>query len=111
MPDSTSPANGTGTQDRRQQSGVDGDSQDRNTPPDGWTEEDSHPGYSQRQVAALERDVRDLTAELERKDEQLQAVINRYERLLAERNRTLTEQDSGTDSETPLSSLRGFLCQ
>jgi hypothetical protein len=98
MPDSTSPVNGTGTQDR-------------NTPPDSRAEEDSHPGDSQRQVAALEREVRDLTAELERKDEQLQAVIHRYERLLAERNRTLTEQESGTDSETPLSSLRSLLCQ
>ncbi|MEF8901651.1 MAG: hypothetical protein V5A25_10565 [Halovenus sp.] len=88
---------------------VDGDSQDRDTPPDGWSEEYPNPGYSQRQVAALEREVRDLTAEIEQKEAQLQEVIHRYEQLLEEKNRTLAKQDSGTDSELPLSPLRHLL--
>lgn len=51
---------------------------------------------------AVEQEVRDLETALQRKDRQLQAVRERYERLLAERNRELAaartadeDQDGG----------------
>jgi len=109
MSNSPSPANGAGTQDPSQnQPGIDGEPGSRTDAPDGWTAEYRHPGYSPRQVASLQREVRDLTAQLERKDEQLQDIVSQYERLLEERNLALAEQEQGTGSgmPTPLDSIR-----
>jgi len=109
MSNSLSPANGAGTNEPSQkQPGVDGDR--TKAPPDGWTAEYRHPGYSPRQVAALQREVRNLTAELERKDEQLQEVVCQYERLLEERNRMLAAQNTDdSETTTPFSALRRLL--
>jgi hypothetical protein len=49
---------------------------------------------------ALRRKIKDLEAELERKEKRLQTVIERYERLLSEKNQQIANQaQSAAQSE------------
>lgn len=61
------------------------------------------PADSLAREAALRREIRELEAELERTECRLQCVVDRYERLLAEKNRRLQQRDhrEGDDGSIP----------
>ena len=52
--------------------------------------------------AALRREIRELEAELERTENRLQCVIDRYERLLTEKNRKLNDCGDSGKADTGL---------
>ena len=65
---------------------------------------DRPPGLRDRD-AALRREIRKLEAELERTERRLQCVIERYEHLLAEKNRRLNDASGSPGDGRALPSL------
>ncbi|WP_436936260.1 hypothetical protein [Halovenus marina] len=78
-------------------------------PSSGRTDTRRSPPHSQtdchERVRSLKAEIRELEAELARRKCERQTMIERYERLLAEKNRKLESQASGESTETMLSAL------
>lgn len=70
---------------------------DRPSDPDSRPEGRRENDFEEREVAHR-REIERLEAEIERKEERLRCVTERYENLLAEKNRKLADE-SGSDSD------------
>jgi hypothetical protein len=81
----------------------------RTDPSSGRSDTRRSPPYPQtdchERVRSLRAEIRELEVELARTECERQTIIERYERLLAEKNRKLESQTSGESTETMLSAL------